>query len=49
MDWGKKWLADFNAGKIQLVLLNRSSNTSAINVKMDGSVLEEKSFSRCWG
>ena len=45
---GKKWLVDFNAGKVQLVLLDRSSNTSAINAKMDGSVLEEKSFSRCW-
>ena len=44
MDWGKKWLVDFNAGKTQLVSFDRSNNTSAIDVKMgDGSVLEEKS------
>ena len=42
MDWGKKWLTDFNAGKIQLVLFDRSNNTGSIDVKMDGSVLEEK-------
>ena len=42
VDWGRKWLVDFNAGKTQLVLFNRSNNTGAIDVKMDGSVLEEK-------
>ena len=42
MDWGKKWLIDFNAGKTQLVLFDRSNNNGFINVKMDGSVLEEK-------
>ena len=42
MDWGKKWLVDFNAGKTQLVLLDRSNNNGAIDVKMDGSVHEEK-------
>ena len=31
-----------NAGKIQLVLLAWSNNFSAIDVKMNGSVLEEK-------
>ena len=41
-DWGRKWLVDFNAGKTQLVLLDRSKNTGAIDVKIDGSVLEEK-------
>ena len=41
--WGKKWLIYFNAGKRQLVSFDRSNNTCAINVKMDGSVLEEKS------
>ena len=41
-DWGRKWLVDFNAGKTQLVLFDRSKNTGAIDVKMDGSVLEEK-------
>ena len=41
--WGKKWLVDFNAGKTQLVSFDRSNNTGAIDVKMDGSILEEKS------
>ena len=34
---------DFNAGKTQLVSFDRSSNTGAIDVKIDVSVLEEKS------
>ena len=42
-DWGKKWLVDFNAGKTQLVSFDRSNNNGSIDVKMDGSVLEEKS------
>ena len=42
VDWGRKWLVDFNAGKAQLVLFDRSKNTGAIDVKMNGSVLEEK-------
>ena len=40
--WGKKWLVDFNAGKIQLVSFDQSNNTGSIDVKMDGSVLVEK-------
>ena len=43
VDLGKKWLVDFNAGKTQLVLFDRSNNNGCIDVKMDGSVLEEKS------
>ena len=43
VDWGRKWLVDFNAGKTQLVSFDRSKNSGAIDVKMDGSVLEEKS------
>ena len=43
VNWGRKWLVDFNAGKTQLVSFDRSNNTGAIDVKMDGSVLEEKS------
>ena len=43
MDWGKKWLVDFNAGKTQLVLFDQSNNNGSIDVKMDGSLLEEKS------
>ena len=43
MGWGKKWLVDFNAGKAQLVSFERSNNNGSIDVKIDGSVLEEKS------
>ena len=42
VDWGKKWLVDLNGGKTQLVLFDGSNNTGAIDVKMDGFVLEEK-------
>ena len=42
VDWGRKWVADFNAGKTQLVLFDWSKNTGAIDVKMDRSVLVEK-------
>ena len=42
MDWGRKWLADFNPGKTQLVSSDWSKLTGAIDVKMDDSVLEEK-------
>ena len=41
-DWGRKWPVDFNAGKTQLALFDWSNNTDAIDVKMHGSVLEEK-------
>ena len=43
VDWGKKWLVDFNAGKTQLVISYRSNNNGSIDVKMDGFVVEEKS------
>ena len=49
VDWGKKWLVGFNAGKTQLVLFDRSDNTGAIDVKTDGSVLEEKSSFKMLG
>ena len=42
MDWGEKWLVDFNAGKTQLVSFDRSNSTRSIDVKIDGFVLEEK-------
>ena len=43
VDWCRKWLVNFNARKTQLVSFDQSSNTCAIDVKMDGSVLEQKS------
>ena len=49
MDWGRKWLVDSNAGKTQLVLFDQSKNTGAIDVKMDGSVLEEKTSFKMLG
>ena len=44
VDWGKKWLVDFNAGKTQLVLFDWSNKTGSIAVKMDGLVLKISSF-----
>ena len=49
VDCGRKWLVDFNSGKTQLVSFDRSKNTGAIDVKMDGSVLEEKSSFKMLG
>ena len=49
MDWGRKWLVDFNAGKTQLFSFDRSKNDGAIDVKMDGSVLEEKTSFKMLG
>ena len=49
MDWGKKWLFDFNAGKTQLVLFDWSNNNGSIDVKMGGSILEEKSLFKMLG
>ena len=49
VDWDRKWLVDFNTGKTQLVSFDRSNNVGAIDVKMDGSVLEEKSSFKMLG
>ena len=49
VDWSKKWLVDFNVGKTQLVSFDPSNNTGSIDVKMDGSVLEEKSSFKMLG
>ena len=49
VDWGKKWLVDFNAGKTQLVSFDRSNNNGSIDVKMGGSILEEKSSFKMLG
>ena len=49
MDWGKKWLVDFNAGKTQLVSFDLSNNNGSIDVKMGGSILEEKSSFKILG
>ena len=49
VDWGKKWLVDFSAGKTQLVSLDWSNNTGSIDMKMDGPVLEGKSSFKMLG
>ena len=42
VNWGKKCLVHFNAGKMQLVSFNQSTDTGSIDVKMGGSVHKEK-------
>ena len=49
VDWGKKWLVDFNAGKTQLVSFDQSNNNGSIDVKMVGSILDEKSSFKMLG
>ena len=49
VDWGKKWLVDFNAEKTQLVLFDQSNNNGSIAVKMGGPILEEKSSFKMLG
>ena len=49
VDWGKKWLVHFSAGKTQLVSFDRPNNKGSIDVKMDGSVLHEKSYFKMLG
>ena len=49
MDWVKKWLVDFSTGKTQLVSFDGFNNTGAIDLKMDGYVLEEKSSFKILG
>ena len=43
VDRGRTWFVDFNAGRTQLLSFDRSYNSGVISVKLDGSVLEEKS------
>ena len=49
VDWDRKWLVDFNAGKTQLVLFGRSKNTGSIDVKIHESVIEEKTYFKMLG
>ena len=49
VDWGRKWCVDFNAGKTQLISFDRSNNTGAIDMKMNGSALKEKSYIKMLG
>ena len=49
MDWGRKWLVDFKAGKTQLVSFDWSNKTGVIDVKMDGSPPAEKLYFKMLG
>ena len=50
VDWGQEVVFNFNAGKPPLVLFDWSNNTGAIDIKMDGPILDEKSyFGIFWG
>ena len=49
VDWCRKWLVDFNIEKTQLVSFDQSKNTGAIDVKMNGSVIEKKSSFKILG
>ena len=49
MAWGREGVVHFNTGKTQLVLFDWSNNTGAIDVKLDESVLEEKSSFKMLG
>ena len=42
VDWGKKWLVDFSVEKTLLVSFDQSNNNGSVDVKVDGSILEEK-------
>ena len=48
-DWVEKVLVDFNAGETQLVSFDWSNKNGFIDVKMDGSVLEQKSSFKMLG
>ena len=49
VNWGRKWLVYFYAVKTQLILFDRSNNTRAVDAKMAGSALEEKSSFKMLG
>ena len=48
MDWGRKWLVDFNTGKAQLVSFNQSFNTGAIYLKMVDLFFRKNHLLSCW-
>ena len=49
VDWGWKCFIDFYAGETQLVVFDWPKRTGAIDVQLDGSVLEEKSSFKMLG
>ena len=49
MDWGRKWVVDFNSGKTQSVLFDHAKNKGAVDIKMDGSDIDKKSSFKMLG
>ena len=49
VEWSRNWLVDLIARKTQLVLFDRSKNNGSIDLKMDGSILVEKSSFKMLG
>ena len=48
VNWGRNWLVNLNASKIQLVSFDDSNNFGTIDMKMVGLSLMRKSHIRCW-
>ena len=44
VDWGQEGSVTFSVGRTGLVSFDRSINTGTIDVKMNGSLFNEKSF-----
>ena len=42
VDWSRKPLVNFNVGKTQLNSFNRSHNFGALDLLMDGSLLDDE-------
>ena len=50
MEWSRKWLVDFNAGKAQLLLFDWSTSSVAILMwKWMGLFLRKNNLLRCYG
>ena len=48
VDWGRKWLVDFNAEKTQLVNLTSLRTLMLLMWKWVGLFLRENHLLRCW-
>ena len=49
VDWGKKWLVDFNAGITQLVSFDLSHKIGSIDVQWIGLFSRKNDLLKCWG
>ena len=49
IDWGSRQLVDFDNEKYNTDSFDRLNNSGAVHVKMDGSVLNEKSSFKILG